>query len=63
MSNNDKCVICNAETPYTVDIHIKLREHYVEGAGQLCAVCFDDVYGGSLCWEDKCDCKFMKGTD
>ena len=39
MSNNDKCVICNAETPYTVDIHIKLREHYVEGAGQLCTTC------------------------
>ena len=32
----DKCVICGAESPYTMDTHIDLRHGYIEGAGQGC---------------------------
>ena len=31
----EKCVMCEKETPYKVNTHIDLREHYVEGGGQL----------------------------
>ena len=32
----DKCIKCGLETPYTEDIHIDLRDGYVEGVGQFC---------------------------
>ena len=35
----DRCVLCGKETPYTKDTHIGNREHYIEGAGQLCETC------------------------
>lgn len=35
----EKCVFCGAETPYLLSTPIALREHYVEGAGQLCKKC------------------------
>ncbi len=38
------CVTCGEETPYKQNTHIDLREHYVEGAGQLCKSCWDDTY-------------------
>ena len=37
----DKCVMCDTDTPYKQNTHIDLREHYVEGAGQLCKECWD----------------------
>jgi hypothetical protein len=37
----DKCVICGVETPYEFETHIDLRIGYIEGAGQLCKVCYD----------------------
>jgi len=43
----DKCVLCDDETPYTENTHIKYRNYYVEGAGQLCSECFHKVYGSS----------------
>jgi len=36
----DKCVLCHKETPYDKNTHIDLREHYVEGLGQLCKECW-----------------------
>ena len=35
----EKCVFCGANTPYLLSTPIVLREHYVEGAGQLCEKC------------------------
>jgi hypothetical protein len=40
----DKCVLCEAETPYTEHTHIDYRNFYVEGCGQLCGECWDKVY-------------------
>ena len=40
----EKCVMCEKETPYKVNTHIDLREHYVEGGGQLCKECWDKTY-------------------
>ena len=40
----DKCVYCGCETKYKMETHIDLREHYVEGAGQLCKECWDKIY-------------------
>jgi len=40
----DCCVVCGKETEYTKDTHIDLREHYVEGAGQLCKECYASIY-------------------
>lgn len=41
---NDKCIICKTETPYTKDTHIDERKFYVEGAGQLCEQCYKNLY-------------------
>jgi len=43
----DKCVLCNADTPYTEHTHIDYRNFYVEGAGELCVECYDKVYGSN----------------
>jgi hypothetical protein len=36
--------MCDTDTPYKQNTHIDLREHYVEGAGQLCRECWDKTY-------------------
>lgn len=41
----DKCVSCNATTPYRKDTPIDQREGYKEGAGQLCNSCDTKIYG------------------
>jgi len=40
----DKCVACGKETVYNKNTHIDCREHYVEGAGQLCPDCWRRTY-------------------
>lgn len=40
----DKCIRCGHETPYKKSTHIDFRDHYVEGAGQLCVKCFNEIY-------------------
>ena len=40
----DKCVVCEKETSYDKLEHIDKRSCYVEGAGQLCWTCWDNVY-------------------
>ena len=40
----DKCVTCDVETKYSRHDHIEYRIGYIEGAGQLCLDCFDDIY-------------------
>jgi hypothetical protein len=40
----DNCVNCNKETKYNRDTNINRRQHYVEGGGQLCEPCWDEIY-------------------
>ena len=40
----DNCVTCDKETPYSIDDHIDMRIGYIEGAGQLCFDCYDEIY-------------------
>lgn len=37
----DKCILCGVETPYDYETHVDLRLGYIEGAGQLCNVCYN----------------------
>lgn len=41
----DKCVQCSKPTKYKQTTHIDKREHYIEGAGQLCPDCYKAIYG------------------
>lgn len=40
----DLCVSCGCETVYPKHMHINYRINYIEGAGQLCQKCADDIY-------------------
>lgn len=40
----EKCVNCNTDTGIPYDMHISMRSHYVEGAGQLCNKCYIKIY-------------------
>lgn len=41
----ETCTSCGEETPYMIDTPIELRNHYVEGGGQLCEQCYNKIYG------------------
>ena len=41
---HDTCVSCNSVTEVLINEPVTTRHHYVEGAGQLCKVCYDKVY-------------------
>lgn len=38
------CVSCGNETEYMFSTPINKRQHYIEGAGQLCPQCYYDIY-------------------
>ena len=40
----ESCVLCDEETPYTRTTSIELRVGYIEGAGQLCMKCYENLY-------------------
>jgi hypothetical protein len=40
----EKCVNCGVDTNILVSEHIDLRKNYVEGAGQLCEECWNNIY-------------------
>lgn len=40
----DKCVTCGKATLYNKEDHIDTRLGYVEGSGQLCLDCYDEIY-------------------
>ena len=40
----DNCVTCDVETLYDRDEHIDTRIGYIEGTGQLCLDCYDEIY-------------------
>jgi hypothetical protein len=43
-SRTERCVICHIDTKVPLDMHVDLRLYYVEGAGQLCSLCYKEVY-------------------
>lgn len=40
----EPCVYCGELTPYTISDDINKRNFYVEGGGQLCEKCFNEIY-------------------
>ena len=40
----DRCVTCGKKTPYDIEGHIDPRNGYIEGAGQFCSICYDEIY-------------------
>lgn len=39
----ETCIMCNGETPYTFNTPISNRFWYVEGAGQCCKECYNNI--------------------
>ena len=42
---NELCIRCSKPTPYHPNTPITLRRYYVEGSGQLCPLCYQELYG------------------
>ncbi len=42
-NGKDLCVMCYKETPYDNDTPIIIRKNYIEGVGQLCKECDEDL--------------------
>lgn len=40
----DLCINCETETEYSHNVNIDYRNHYVEGAGQMCKQCWDEIF-------------------
>jgi len=36
----DVCVLCGKDSPYMQDVNVEFRIGYIEGAGQLCSLCY-----------------------
>jgi len=49
----DKCVTCNKESVYDKEEHIDFRIGYIEGAGQLCLECYNELYKKTFVKEKK----------
>ena len=43
----ENCISCEGETLEYRSANIYYRQYYIEGAGQLCKLCYDKTYGGS----------------
>jgi|688.fasta_scaffold27735_14 hypothetical protein len=39
----EKCIVCNVETNVPQSLHVDYRNHYIDGAGQLCHECFSEI--------------------
>lgn len=44
IEEQDLCILCGGETGYARSVPVDMREHYVDGAGQLCPECDALVY-------------------
>jgi recombinational DNA repair protein (RecF pathway) len=40
----EKCIICDVDTKIEKSTHIDYRYFYVEGIGQLCKECWNNIY-------------------
>lgn len=44
------CIICKKKLKIRKDLPVDQRKYYVEGAGQLCLKCYQEIYNkNSLC--------------
>lgn len=48
MEEKDRCVVCYTETPYMKNTPIEEREFYIEGCGQLCESCYQEIKAEEL---------------
>ena len=50
MEQKELCIRCGKPTLYDINTPITLRRYFVEGSGQLCPLCYQELYGvaGSL---------------
>ena len=44
MEQKEHCIRCGKPTPYHPNTPIMLRRYFVEGSGQLCEMCFYELY-------------------
>lgn len=44
LNTKEKCVMCGTQTNYDVSTHIDMRVGYIEGVGQLCEECNNNIY-------------------
>ena len=42
----ERCVLCGRKTNVPFDLPIENRANYVEGVGQLCWACWQNLYAG-----------------
>jgi hypothetical protein len=42
--NKEKCILCDIETSIDRSTHIDYRHYYVEGVGQLCKECWENIF-------------------
>ena len=45
MEQKELCIRCGKPTPYDINTPITLRRYFVEGSGQLCPLCYRELYG------------------
>lgn len=38
------CVRCGKEMEYDINTPVTVRRYFIEGSGQLCEACFQDLY-------------------
>jgi hypothetical protein len=43
-NDTDFCVSCGIDTGVHKETHIDHRPFYIEGAGQMCKTCYDNIY-------------------
>jgi hypothetical protein len=44
LNTKEKCVMCGTQTNYDTITHIDFRVGYIEGVGQLCEECYNNIY-------------------
>lgn len=44
VSKKELCVRCGKPTPYDQSTPITLRRHYIDGSGQLCEDCWNELW-------------------
>lgn len=50
-SDRETCALCHREIEVSTDTPSSERPHRIEGAGQLCAECYDEV-AKNKAWHD-----------
>lgn len=54
LSDYENCIICHRHVDIKKTTPINMREHYIEGAGQLCPICYERLYSSkNIVLDDK----------